>query len=386
VRRDRVVSPVTPFVCLAFLPFVALATIGSTALAQSAGGPRTSAGGGTPAPPAPPSAASVDAGMPAASTSQPPTAPVAAPSAPVADAGANDSAPVDTVLLTDGTSVAGHVVQQQAGSFVTIRLASGEERTISWARVGEVKLAPRPASDATPAPVPAPVPSASATTPAPPSEDTAPWKPLVTQRDNGIALDAGGTLDDAEKKRLDWKKRGGALVSYEIRGDATYLSGQGLSGYGAGAGGRLALFYMSPPDQAGGSTTWYAFRLGVGYDWSYYHVSAAGTSSSLQTAQLPFALGGHVGLGGFGDAESWSGVVLGVSWAPAFSSSKVSGESPTGQFNYAGAELSLDFTSLDAIADTYGKKAHWRVSAFILPPVTSSKLFLATFGIGAVWY
>ena len=318
-----------------------------------------------------------------AQTNDPPPAPP--PTAAVAtDAGTKDGAAQDAVLLVDGTTVAGQVVQQQAGSFVIIRVASGEERTISWARVAEVKIA-RPAEVQ---PAAAPSPSASAV---PPPAATVPdagagTPPTVTERDHGYAVEAGGTLDAAEKKRQDWKKRGGTLFSFEVRGEGTYLSGQSLSGYGGGVGGRIALFYLKPPDPSSTSSRWYAFRLGVGYDWSYMNVSAGGTSSSLQTAQLPFAVGGHVGLGGFGDAGQWSGAVLGFSWAPAFSSSKVSGQSPTGTFNYAGAELSLDFTTLDAIAESYGKKAHWRLSAFVLPPVTSEKIFLATAGFGAVWY
>lgn len=78
--------------------------------------------------------------------------------------------------------------------------------------------------------------------------------------------------------------------------------------------------------------------MGVGYEWSAISVSAAGTSLIAQTAQLPFALGGHVGLGGYGDRASWTGVVLGLSWAPAFLSSKAGSQDPTGSFNYAGAE------------------------------------------------
>jgi hypothetical protein len=345
-------------------------------------------GGSPPAPPPTPSAPPTAPAAPApAPPVEPSTAPAPAAPAPATPAApAADEAPVeplDAVVLTDGSKVVGHIIELRTGSFVTVRDLSGTERTIQWSSLVEV----RPAHGAVvPATASAPAPAAPATPVSEPTPVASP-SPVVTQRDHGYALEAEGTFDEAEKKRQDWKKRGGSLISYEFRGNAIFLTGGGLTGYGGGVGGRIAFLYLAPPDQASGSSTWGAFRLGVGYDWSYTSVSFDGMSSSSQTASLPFAVGANIGLGGFGDAESWSGVVLGASWAPSFTSSKISGQdNPTGTFNYIGFEVTLDFTTLDAIADQYAKKAHWRISAFLLPPVGSSSTFFATFGVGAVWY
>jgi hypothetical protein len=312
-----------------------------------------------------------------------------------------DTPPPDTVVMVDGTTIVGRVVKQEPGSFVTIALPSGEERTLAWSRIAEVKIAPKaaveapaapsasapPSASSTPVPVPAPPSSVAPTESVPPASNAEPDKPpTVTQKDRGVAFEASGTLEGAEQKRQAWKKRGGALFSLEAHGDGTFFNAPGASGYGGGLGGRIAMLYLSLPDPEKGSGTWYAFKLGVGYEWSTISASAAGTSLSVQTAQLPCALGGHVGLGGYGDSTSWSGVVLGLSWAPAFSSSKAGSQDPTGSFNSAGAEVTLDFTTLDAVEESYAKKAHWRINAFLLPPVTSAQILLASVGFGAVWY
>lgn len=88
-------------------------------------------------------------------------------------AAADASSAQDVVVLTDGTRLVGDIIDMKRGVFVTVQLASGARRTVSWAQVKDVlqqSVAPVAPSNSSSAPygsaMPAPAtPSSSAPTP-----------------------------------------------------------------------------------------------------------------------------------------------------------------------------------------------------------------------------
>jgi hypothetical protein len=58
----------------------------------------------------------------------------------------------------------------------------------------------------------------------------------------------------------------------------------------------------------------------------------------------------------------------------------------SGSFNAAGFEVTFDVTTLDAKLNQYASQAHFRITAFLLPPVTSTLPLIGSVGFGAVWY
>lgn len=297
----------------------------------------------------------------------------------------------DVVVLKDGTSISGRVLKKEDGKFVVIRTPDGGEQTIAWTNVERVVLAPRGESGA-------------------------------NARRGGLGLEVGGTLEDAEAKRRAWKARGGGLVSYEVKALITGIlmpeqnlpctspsgrfnpaGGVGRGGGGGGgAGGRVGFMYLAPPDPEG-SNTWYAFKVSSGVDFSYFAFSqptiwrssserdclsgsAEYINTSLLSLNVPFPVGVHFGLGGFGSAERWRGLVLGLSYAPSITYTKPSEGDGTSTFNPAGFDISFDITSLEATLDSMAAAAHFRINVFILPPVTKDTPLFGTLGLGAVWY
>jgi hypothetical protein len=220
-------------------------------------------------------------------------------------------------------------------------------------------------------------------------------------------------LDDA--KRQAWLKRGGWLTSYEARANVIglLLPEQSLPDYcpatgyrerekrpwgaGAGVGGRVSMMHLSLP-KPDAASTFFAFRAGGGLDASgmylkNYGVEVFGFCPKIVDAsvfaysiQAPLVVGGHVGLGGFDGAASWSGIVLGAAWAPSFSYVDASDIDAVSDFNYLGFELTADFATLSATLESYAQEPHFRIFGFVLPPVGSDSPWIAIAGVGIVWY
>jgi hypothetical protein len=310
----------------------------------------------------------------------------------------------DTVYLRDGTELTGRVLREEPDRYVVIATALGQQ-TIAWQEVRRVILAGTAGAAGGPR----------------------------AELGAGFGLGMTGTLEESETKRQAWKKRGGTLASYEVRANVTGIllpnqpvpatpyycttssgypttgsagPGQGNAGGGGGGiGARTGVSVLNAPTP-GKSRTFSAFRISGGVDfWSLhfafptgYDVQQGGTcrtgevpmkydGTSMMQLNVPLNLGVHVGLGGFDSRSSWGGLVLGLAYSPSYSYSKAS-EATEGQgnFNWAGVELTVDITTLEALLDKQAASAHFRLAAFLLPPLKEGWPWLFTAGCGAVWY
>ncbi len=230
-----------------------------------------------------------------------------------------------------------------------------------------------------------------------------------------VGFDETVKLDDS--KRQAWLKRGGGLVSYEARGNimgillpsysfptgcgGNFTSGEHRGrGVGGGVGARISYLYASLPTP-GSSGRWFALRAGGGFDVQTvamfidvpqnYAAGFGGCLASLTETkttyqvQVPLSLGGHLGLGGFGLGEAWSGVVVGLAWSPALMHIAGNGFDSITKLNLLGFEATLDFVTLHATMESYAQEAHLRIFGYLLPNVGSLPL-VGVIGAGAVWY
>jgi hypothetical protein len=231
--------------------------------------------------------------------------------------------------------------------------------------------------------------------------------------------------DVTDPKQLEkaWLQRGGLRVSYGASAMATGLiipntpyGGQNPEtgalevrrkttyGVGGGLGLHLSLMYLPVPVPRSGATSWAAFRVGTAFEVSGLYVrppseitykTQGGTVTARDTKYandaylygvLPIQLGVQFGFGDFRLPTLWRGLVLGIAYSPAWifslSLSSSSGKVES-QFNYAGFELSLDVTKLEA---ERGSQPQLRLFALVLPRVKDDLPWLASAGIGAIWY
>lgn len=220
-----------------------------------------------------------------------------------------------------------------------------------------------------------------------------------------------------------WKKRGGARVSYGAHAQATgviipntlYASTNPETGalevgkkttygVGLGVGLDLSVMYLPMPEPASGSTSWAAFRAGLRLDVSglyvrpplkYTYRTQGGVVTGRDTKYdnvayiygvLPFELGVLFGFGDFRLPTLWRGVALGIAYAPSFIFSLKVGEkedATDSSFNYGGFELSADIAKVEV---GKGSQPQIRLSALVLPRVKDDLPWLASFGVGAIWY
>ncbi|MBI3201965.1 MAG: hypothetical protein HYZ29_10510 [Myxococcales bacterium] len=310
----------------------------------------------------------------------------------------------DKVYLKDGTELTGRVLRQEPDRYVVIVTAQGQQ-TLPWQEIRRVILA----------------------------SDGAPGGGPRAELGAGFGVGMSGTFEESEAKRQAWKKRGGALASYEVRANVTGIlfpdqtvpstpyycvqpngsptmatvpaSQASAGGGGGGLGARTGVFVLNAPTP-GKSSTFSAFRIAGGVDFSYLYfafpvgydiqqggrcqtgeVPAKYDGASMMQLNVPLNLGAHVGLGGFGAGSAWRGLVLGLAYSPSYSYTKAS-EATEGQgnFNWAGVELTVDVTTLEALLDKQAAEAHFRFAAFLLPPLKEGWPWLLTAGFGAVWY
>lgn len=326
-------------------------------------------------------------------------------------------------MLKDGSQVTGTVLQQQPGQFVTVRTLDGREVTLSWDDVRRVERGTPPPGTAPPPAAPlAPPPATPAPAPAPVTAPEAPSGPPT------LGFSKEVQFEEAEKKRKAWLEKGGGIVGYELRAFgmfvmlppielqtgyiSTNVSGvndqrgtteeRGLGG-GGGVGARIAYMSLNLPDPSAASG-WTALRAAVGADFSYAYIGfpvqevdsgstglstyvAYGTKyegTSLLLVNVPFQIGGMIGLGNF-DGLEWRGVALSASWSPSLTYAKPGEGDGSTDFNYLGFEIGLDILGKDGPMEAAAPHAHGKVFGFLLPPVGDLPL-VATLGGGAVWY
>ncbi len=277
-------------------------------------------------------------------------------------------------------------------------------------------LAPKPTPASSAAPAPGPQPGASSAGQA----GEAPGGP-------GVILPAKPAPGADEAPPLTptqaWDQRGGVVASYEARGMATgvmipdqaYSSVNPVSkqtetghattwGIGGGIGVRIAMMYLPLPDPATSSGGFAAFSLGTGVDGSVLYVRPpSGYSYDIANnkvvgrglkrqdrawlyGNIPLQLGVRFGIGHYRTQKIWRGVVLGFVYSPTWTYrldiQSLDGE---GKFNFAGFETDLDITSLEARRGIVSE-SQIRLFAYVLPRIKSDLPWLASAGIGAVWY
>ncbi len=355
--------------------------------------------------------------MPAGSVRTPkPTFGQAAESAGIMHAGriSGEDADLEKLRVALGASALLRVGRDPGGVKVTLVRASGSTSKV----VASADEAAGAASEllggksATPAATPAP---ATATEPGPLSAGVmTPAKEEESERD----------LSDPKVLHAAWEERGGVRLSYGIHALVSGLiipktgytstnpssgeleAGTATSyGVGAGVGVRLAVMYLPLPQPRTDTGSWAAFRLGIGLDVSGFYVrppegykyktDVDGNVVSRDTKYankayvygvIPFQLGVHWGFGDFRLPTLWRGLALGIAYSPAvilWLDVDKSQDATEARFNYAGFEVNMDIAKLEADS---GSQPQIRLSAMVLPRVKDDLPWLASLGIGVVWY
>jgi hypothetical protein len=264
---------------------------------------------------------------------------------------------------------------------------------------------------------PAPAPVAS---PPPAAADTT--APKAAGYITPSEEEEGPPPDSPEAVRAGWENRGGVRAAYGVRAfmtglyipDVAYADQNVVTrelevgkanafGVGGGLGAHVSFLFMPLPQPTEGKS-WQAFRIGVGLDLNVLYVRPPsgytykvdnGVVSSRDTqyankaylyAIVPFQLGVQFGLGDFRAPNLWRGVALGLAYSPALVTTLEIGQNQDKaqtEFNYGGFELDLDITKLE-----YAERSNSQIRLFamVLPKVNDNVPWLATAGLGAVWY
>lgn len=220
---------------------------------------------------------------------------------------------------------------------------------------------------------------------------------------SGIALTVDRQLE-SERLRQAWMQRGGSISSFEFTANGSFMlmSEFNAMGGGGGLGLKTARLNFTAPQYATRDRSWSAFKLGFGLDAQMFYskfwakapnrYGGGGTyvavfESSQAQLTVPGALGFVAAFGSFDSPTEWSGFSVGADWAPSYTMTvNTKGGSPDGNFNYAGFALNFQSGSLTAHLSDISKEAHFKLSFFVLPPVTKSLPLLVSTNIGAVWY
>jgi hypothetical protein len=232
----------------------------------------------------------------------------------------------------------------------------------------------------------------------------------------GVAVDQ--TLE-SDRIRQAWLARGGNIGAVEVSGGASFMfqemEAPGMTmtstGVGFGLSTRFARLVFSPPQYERRDRSWGAFKFGVGTEWSYFSVTTetemnvctyygctydyTSTTSTMQSFSFVGTLGFTRAFGSFTSPTKWSGVSVGVEWAPNYTMTSTSattgggapagGETTQGSFNATGFAFSIEGGSLEALTAKLAKKAHLKLRLFVLPPVGDLPLFMNV-SVGAVLY
>lgn len=235
---------------------------------------------------------------------------------------------------------------------------------------------------------------------------------VVKVERKGIGFEARIRLDEAEARRRAWAERGGLLATYEVHANgigmfSTHELVEGCSvtdgGGGGGAGGRVGAVFLGLSDTP--SAVWTAVKATIGVDWSVLAMTVNSPNPALffdsgggegdcgvpttvtsNQVNLPFTISGQLALGSPDEAGEWSGVLFGLGWAPAMSIQIPSQGDPQTDVNVSGFEFTIDFATLTSAIEGLAQEAHFRITAFALPPTTEGGYWVGTLGLGAVWY
>ena len=274
---------------------------------------------------------------------------------------------------------------------------------------------------------------AAPSTPAGPADDKPREGWLVFSGQSNVQEEPR-TLEDAKTRRQAWERRGGFRPTYEARAlvtgiriaDIEYSDTNPVtdevetgSGDALGIGGGIALrggFMVLPltdPTTSEGKV-FAAFRMGIGGDLSFVFVRRpigftyenAGTgqgkrsedqeNETLFFGNVPLQVGLHFGFGRFHTNSKWRGVVLGLAYTPtytfelnldrAFGGDEEGGRKSHSRFNYGGAEVMLDITSIEAKVASAEPEPQIRIAAQVLPPLEDDWPLQLTLGLGVAWY
>jgi hypothetical protein len=188
-----------------------------------------------------------------------------------------------------------------------------------------------------------------------------------------------------------------AFRSENASGTGTVNGSANAVGVGGGIGARFGAMYI-PPITPNPDGTFFTARFEVGLDTHFLYLRSPerfnyeGTSRTtvygnraLWIGSIPIELGGAIALGHFGE-ETWHGALLGLAYAPelqySLDLSKTSGDF---RFNPAGAEISVDVTSLDASRGNQNA-AQIRITVWGVAPLNDEHPWLLSLGMGAIWY
>lgn len=271
-----------------------------------------------------------------------------------------------------------------------------------------------------PSAAPAPAPSGSGTSASAPPAGAAPGSAGMILPSSPAPGSQGPPPLSREQA---WDQRGGIKASYEARAIVTgaLIPEQEFSstnpvtkqketghantyGIGGGIGVRISMMYLPLPDPEQSSGNFAAFSLGTGVDGSVLYVRpAVGYAYDVSGNQvvarglkrkdrawlygnIPLQLGVHFAIGRFYTDRFWRGVMLGFVYSPTWTYRlDIQSGDAQGRFNFAGFEADLDIATIEARRGLVSQ-SQIRLSAYVLPRIKSDMPWLASIGIGAVWY
>jgi hypothetical protein len=292
----------------------------------------------------------------------------------------------------------------------------------AWAEEAPAAPAAQPAAAAIQAPaadVPLPPPPAGTTLqpaaepigakPAAPAE---PEVRLDTDRRGAAALTVTQDLE-SDKTRQAWASAGGVLAAFDgnigmtmIYKDLSKQVGTGayMNGAGLNAGLHVAVLYLDAPKYETNDTSWFALKLGGGFDLSSINVTthiprtcvgsycspAQDQSATMSQQAVVGAIGLMTATGGFKSPTEWDGFAIGLEWAPSqvktqMTDSKTKRTVTASSTNSGGFAIGLESGSLQTISQKLASKARLKMRIFMLPPAGDMPLFVSV-AIGAVWY
>jgi hypothetical protein len=215
---------------------------------------------------------------------------------------------------------------------------------------------------------------------------------------------------ESDRIRQAWLARGGNIGALEVGGGGSFLFKRTsdpfvgtteMVGIGLSLSTRFSRLVFSPPQWERGDRSWGAFKFGVGTDFAFFDTSISTdgavfthTSATMQSFSLVGTLGFTRAFGSFSSQTRWSGVALGLEWAPSYTMTKTTfedagaglgAESESSSFNATGFAFSIESGSLEALTATLAKKAHLKFRVFVLPPIDDLPLFVNA-SVGAVLY
>jgi hypothetical protein len=225
----------------------------------------------------------------------------------------------------------------------------------------------------------------------------------------GLGVGVSQTLE-SDRIRQAWLARGGNIGALEVGGGGSFLFKRTsdpfvgtteMVGIGLSLSTRFSRLVFSPPQWERDDRSWGAFKFGVGTDFAFFDTSITTdgasfthTSAMMQSFSLVGTLGFTRAFGRFSSQTRWSGVALGLEWAPSYTMTKTTfedagaglgAESESSSFNATGFAFSIESGSLEALTAKLAKKAHLKFRVFVLPPIDDLPLFVNA-SVGAVLY